>query len=131
MRDAITDAPSGIQRIALTLEGHKIERRMLGSAGAVKLWPAGTTLVVGEGLETVLAAATRIPHHGAPLQPAWALLTEWRAWAISGPARHRAIDHPGRQRSQRHRASRRRHLHQPLAAQRPQRHQTHAQARRY
>ena len=76
MRDAITDAPSGIQRIALTLEGHKIERRMLGSAGAVKLWPAGTTLVVGEGLETVLAAATRIPHHGAPLQPAWALLTE-------------------------------------------------------
>jgi DNA polymerase len=76
MRDAITDAPTGIQRIALTPEGHKIERRMLGSAGAVKLWPAWTTLVVGEGLETVLAAATRIPYHGAPLQPAWALLTE-------------------------------------------------------
>jgi DNA polymerase bacteriophage-type len=76
MRNATTDAPTGIHRIALTPEGHKVERRMLGCAGAVKLWPAGSTLVVGEGIETVLAAATRIPYHGAPLQPAWALLNE-------------------------------------------------------
>jgi DNA polymerase len=76
MRDAITDAPTGIHRIALTPEGRKIERRMLGCAGAVKLWPAGSILVVGEGIETVLAAATRILYCDALLQPAWALLNE-------------------------------------------------------
>jgi hypothetical protein len=48
---------------------------MLGHAGMVKLWPAGPQLVVGEGLETVLAAATRIPYAGAPLTPAWAALS--------------------------------------------------------
>jgi Toprim domain len=48
---------------------------MLGRAGVVKPWPAGSTLVVGEGLETVLAAATRIPFEGAPLTPAWATLS--------------------------------------------------------
>jgi hypothetical protein len=32
-------------------------------------------LVVGEGLETVLAAATRIPYAGGSLTPAWALLS--------------------------------------------------------
>jgi hypothetical protein len=76
MRNPIIDEPTGIHRIALTPEGHKIERRMLGCAGVVKLWPAGPQLVVGEGIETVLAAATRIPYHDAPLQPAWALLNE-------------------------------------------------------
>jgi hypothetical protein len=78
MRDPLTDAPVGIQRIALEhQEGRivKIERRMLGRAGVVKLWPAGSTLVVGEGLETVLAAATRIPYAGVPLTPAWAALS--------------------------------------------------------
>ncbi|HEY1864972.1 MAG TPA: toprim domain-containing protein [Roseiarcus sp.] len=78
MRDPLTDAPIGIQRTAL--EAHdgrvkKIDRRMLGQAGVVKLWPAGKTLVVGEGLETVLAAATRIPYRDAPLVPAWAALS--------------------------------------------------------
>ena len=33
----------------------------------------GNALVIGEGIETVLAAATRITHHGAPLRPAWAI----------------------------------------------------------
>src|SRR5262249_2278438 len=32
-------------------------------------------LVIGEGLETVLAAATRISYRDAPLQPAWAVLS--------------------------------------------------------
>ena len=32
-------------------------------------------LVVGEGLETTLAAATRIPYRGAPLQPAWSAVS--------------------------------------------------------
>ena len=75
MRDAVTDEPMGVHRTALTPEERKIERRMLGYAGAVKLWPAGAQLVVGEGLETALAAATRIPYRGAPLQPAWSVLS--------------------------------------------------------
>jgi Toprim domain len=47
----------------------------LGRVGAVKIWPAGAQLVVGEGLETTLAAATRIPYRGAPLQPAWSAVS--------------------------------------------------------
>ena len=49
---------------------------MLGASGAVKLWPAGETLVIGEGLETVLAAATRLSYHDKPLQPAWSALAD-------------------------------------------------------
>jgi DNA polymerase len=74
MRNATTDAPTGIHRIGLTSDARKIDRHMLGCAGVVKLWTAGSQLVVGEGIETVLAAATRIPYRDAPLQPAWATL---------------------------------------------------------
>jgi hypothetical protein len=42
---------------------------MLGKRGVVKLWPKGAELYVGEGLETVLAAATRIGW-----RPAWAAM---------------------------------------------------------
>jgi DNA polymerase len=90
MRDPLTDAPIGIQRIALGQRNgriEKIERRMLGHAGVVKLWPAGAQLIVGEGLETVLAAATRISYEGALLQPAWA--------ALSGPKLHALPVIPG------------------------------------
>jgi DNA polymerase len=75
LRDVATDAITGIHRIALTADARKIERRMLGLTGAVKLWPAGAQLVVGEGIETGLAAATRIRHRGAPLQPAWSMVS--------------------------------------------------------
>jgi DNA polymerase len=75
MRNPTTNAVTGIQRIGLTSDARKIDRRMLGRLGVVKLWPAGSQLVVGEGLETVLAAATRIPYCDAPLQPAWAALS--------------------------------------------------------
>jgi hypothetical protein len=75
LRDAATDAITGIHRIALTADARKIERRMLGRTGAVKLWPAGAQLVVGEGIETALAAATRIQHRGAALQPAWSMVS--------------------------------------------------------
>jgi DNA polymerase len=75
LRNPTTDAPTGIQRIALTSAAKKIDRRMLGQLGAVKPWSAGSQLVIGEGIETVLAAATRIPYHGAPLQPAWSALS--------------------------------------------------------
>ena len=74
MRNPRTDAITGIHRIALSSNAQKIERRMLGRTGVVKLWPAGPQLVVAEGLETTLAGATRIPHRGAPLRPAWAAL---------------------------------------------------------
>jgi DNA polymerase len=85
MRDPLIDEPIGIQRIALEHRDGKIEKvepRMLGCAGVVKLWPAGSTLVVGEGLETVLAAATRIPYAGAPLIPAWAALSAQKLKAL-------------------------------------------------
>jgi hypothetical protein len=77
MRSPETDAPVGIQRIALALENGavtKIERRAYGGMGVVKLWPidGDRHLVVGEGIETVLAAATRMSFEGAPLTPAWA-----------------------------------------------------------
>jgi hypothetical protein len=70
-RAIVTDEPVGIHRIALTPDGQKIDRRMLGSGGVVKLYPVADRLVVGEGIETVLAAATRIWRWGALLQPAW------------------------------------------------------------
>ena len=78
MRDPETDQPIGIQRIALELRDGKVckvDRFALGRTGVVKLWPAGSQLVVGEGLETTLAAATRIPYRGAPLQPAWSAVS--------------------------------------------------------
>ena len=76
MRDPVTDAPVGIHRIGLMEVNGKVDRirRMaLGRMGVVKLWPANGSeqLVVGEGIETVLAAATRIPYRGASLTPAW------------------------------------------------------------
>ena len=62
-------AVTGIQRIALTPEGRKLGRRMLGVVyrAAVKLDSVGETLHVGEGVETCLAA--RILGHA----PTWAL----------------------------------------------------------
>ena len=116
MRDPLSDEPVGIQRIALrACNGRieKIERRMLGRAGVVKLWPAGSQLVVGEGLETVLAAATRIPYAGAPLTPAWATLSSEKLGALPVHRRRRAPDHSGRSRCRR--ADGVRHLHGALA----------------
>jgi Toprim domain/CHC2 zinc finger len=72
MREPISDKPCGIHRTALAADAKKIDRRSLGNIGPVKFWAAGSQLVIGEGIETVLAAATRIPWHDAPLQPAWA-----------------------------------------------------------
>ena len=70
-RDILSDEPLSIHRIALRPDGNKIDRRMLGRGGVVKLWPGGPRLVIGEGIETTLAAATRVSRRGAPLQPAW------------------------------------------------------------
>ena len=79
VRDIVTDTPKAIQRTAPHSDGGKIDRRSLGptKGGAIKLWPDAEVtqgLVVGEGLETVAAAATRVEHRGTLLQPAWALI---------------------------------------------------------
>jgi DNA polymerase len=79
MRDPLSDAPIGIHRTALTRDANgridRTDRRMFGKAGVVKLWPAEPRLVVGEGLETVLSAATRMTYRGQWLTPAWATLS--------------------------------------------------------
>jgi DNA polymerase family A/CHC2 zinc finger/Toprim domain len=76
MRDPMTGTPAGIHRIGLALENDqvvKLDRKALGRMGVVKLWPrnGSSRLVVGEGIETTLAAATRISYRDAPLTPAW------------------------------------------------------------
>jgi DNA polymerase len=80
-RDVANDAPAGIHRIALTPDvfaNGKVQRRILGSwptPRAIKLWPAANQLFLGEGIETVLAAATRITHRDAPMRPAWSAVS--------------------------------------------------------
>jgi hypothetical protein len=76
MRDPVSGERCGIQRIALAPDAQKIDRMMLGPAGVVQPWPAGQQLVIGEGLETTLAAATRLDYRGGPLRPAWAGLSD-------------------------------------------------------
>jgi putative DNA primase/helicase len=68
-RSVDDDAVTAIQRVALTAEGGKIGRRMLGIVhrAAVKLDQAGDPLHVGEGVETMMAARQ------LGLAPAWAL----------------------------------------------------------
>jgi hypothetical protein len=70
-RDIETNEPAGIHRTWLSPDAQKIERRMLGRWArprAIKLLPAGNRLYIGEGIETVLAAATRLR-----MQPAWVM----------------------------------------------------------
>jgi DNA polymerase len=85
LRDPLTDEPTGIQRVALTPDVFgtgKVRRMVLGRMGAAKFWPANAHLVIGEGIETVLAAATRVPYRGAPLRPAWAAIATTRLSAF-------------------------------------------------
>jgi phage/plasmid primase-like uncharacterized protein len=73
--DAITNQPRGIWRKRIDNPAEK--PRTLGpmQGCVIRLWPdeeVTTGLVIGEGVETTLAAATRIEHRGTLLQPAWA-----------------------------------------------------------
>jgi phage/plasmid primase-like uncharacterized protein len=71
--DAVTAEPRGIWRRPLTGEKPKALGPTKGCV--IRLWPDDAVergLVLGEGVETTLAAATRITHHGAYLHPAWA-----------------------------------------------------------
>jgi predicted Fe-S protein YdhL (DUF1289 family) len=81
MRSPVTNTPVRVHRIGLRQENGtviKIDRRALGHMGVVKLWPANGAgqLIIGEGIETTLAAATRIPYRGAPLTPAWSAVAK-------------------------------------------------------
>jgi phage/plasmid primase-like uncharacterized protein len=76
--DIISGEARAIHRRPITPEGENLGHwRAWGpTAGCViRLWPddeVSQALVLGEGVETVLAAATRIAHRGTLLQPAWA-----------------------------------------------------------
>jgi hypothetical protein len=82
--DTIRAEPRAIHRRAITPDGKNLGHwRALGATSGcvIRLWPDDEVshgLVLGEGVETVLAAATRIMHRGTLLQPAWA----------AGDARH-------------------------------------------
>jgi phage/plasmid primase-like uncharacterized protein len=70
---ALGNEPRGIWRRPVSGEKPKTLGPMAGCV--VRLWPDEAVeqgLVIGEGVETVLAAATRITHRGTLLQPAWA-----------------------------------------------------------
>jgi hypothetical protein len=78
-RDVITDSPTGVHRFGLNPDASLIGRMAMGRkrGSAVKLWPdeaVTTALVVGEGIETVLAAAMHVTHRGTSLQPAWSAI---------------------------------------------------------
>ncbi len=75
--DAISAEPRAIHRTAINSKSEKVGRQYLGpkSGCVIRLWlddEVSAGLVIGEGIETVLAAATRIEHHGTMLRPAWA-----------------------------------------------------------
>ena len=69
-RDIVTDEPCGIHRVFLDQNtAQKLDRWMLGPTDgcAIKFDDHSDTVVIGEGIETVLAART------LGLRPAWAL----------------------------------------------------------
>jgi hypothetical protein len=72
-RDALTDEPRAVHRTHVNDIGKGAERMALGpiARAAIKLWPAGEQLVVGEGIENVLAASQMI-WKGTRLSPGWA-----------------------------------------------------------
>ena len=77
MTDAITGEPKAIHRTAITRRAERSTRRCWGlpavassGCGLTRQSPHG--LVLGEGIETTLAAATRLEPQGNSLIPAWA-----------------------------------------------------------
>jgi phage/plasmid primase-like uncharacterized protein len=76
--DTISGEARAIHRRAITPDGENPGHwRAWGPTKGcvIRLWPddeVSEDLVLGEGVETVLAAATRIAHRGTLLQPAWA-----------------------------------------------------------
>lgn len=78
-RDIISNEPTGVHRVGLNPDATLIGRKAMGRkrGSCVKLWPdeaIGHGLVIGEGIETTIAAAMHIKHRGTLLQPAWAAI---------------------------------------------------------
>ena len=70
---AIGNEPRGVWR--RPIDGGKPKALGPTAGCVIRLWPDDAVeqgLVLGEGVETSLAAATRIEHRGTLLQPAWA-----------------------------------------------------------
>jgi len=73
----MTGEPRGIHRRPITGEKPMSLGPMAGCV--IRLWPDEDVtegLAIGEGVETTLAAATRIEHRGTLLHPAWAAGTK-------------------------------------------------------
>jgi len=73
LTNAATGAPGGIWRRPINGAKPKVVGPMKGQV--VRLWPNDAVtdgLCIAEGLESALAAATRIAHRGTLLQPMWA-----------------------------------------------------------
>jgi Toprim domain-containing protein len=74
-RDALSDEARAIHRTVVTVQGTALGRMSLGpiKGAVIKLWQlaSGGHLVIGEGIETTLAAAGLI-FRKQPLKPAWA-----------------------------------------------------------
>lgn len=73
MVDPVTGEARGLQRVFLTSDARKIERRMLGAAGVVPLTrfeDVTTGLGIGEGIETSLAVISEMDW-----RPMWATLS--------------------------------------------------------
>lgn len=75
--DAVTGEGRGIWRRPPIVGRNAAKPMTLGSMKGcvIRLWPqemVGKRLVLGEGVETTLAAALCVPYYGHKLQPAWA-----------------------------------------------------------
>jgi hypothetical protein len=75
--DIHSGEPKAIHRTAISPQAERIDRMSLGPTRGcvIRPWPDESIdqgLVLGEGIETVLAAATRMQHLGTLLRPAWA-----------------------------------------------------------
>ena len=91
--DAVSGEPRGIWRRIVEV-GVSVKPMTLGPmAGCViRLFPdVGKRLVIGEGIETVLTAATRLTYRGKPMQPAWATSVAGNL-QIACARRHRATN---------------------------------------
>ena len=99
--DAITGEPRAIHRTAITAAGAKIDRKALGPVKGcvIRLWPDELVthgLVISEGIETALVAATRIVHRGYVAAAGMGLRLRRQSQGLSRSRRHRCPDNPRR-----------------------------------
>ena len=101
--DAVTGEPRGIWR--RPLDGRKPKTLGPMAGCVIRLWDDAeitTGLVLGEGVETTFAAATRITHRGTLLQPAWAASVSRKHAEFPSAGRRGITDVIGRSRHERY-----------------------------